>query len=193
MATNNYILTITSKGADARYIVSYRNGNFFRLEHKNGKLATEQQWERLNKVVPQKEEGITKVESFFESKGVTYSKVVQEKKESLHKKMMDAHYSFFKDENGFYPAIDGVAGKSLNFLIIKLRKICANDDTEVFVMWELILSNWHKLEEHYAKQHELKQINSNINTIIRQIKDGKGISQARKKANSNANDLRESL
>ncbi len=192
MSIISYILTITSKGSNARFVVSYRSGKFHRLEAKNGKLKEQKQWDGLMIIIPKKEEDIQSINQQYNERGVEYTFKVKEAPQTLYAKFMDAYFLFYENQSEVKPRINAVEGKALKSIISHLQSICG-DDLEAFGTWEVMLNNWHKLEAFYAKQMELKQINSNIGSIIRQIKDGKGSDQARKKANSHADDLRQSL
>lgn len=188
MATNTYILTITSKGANARYTVRYRSGCFFRLERNNGKLL-EEQYNKLMLLVPLQEEKIKEINTVYKGRAA-YTMLIKEK--TLYSQFVEAYLVFYHKETGLDYEFRAVDGKALKSIIAALKKIAA-DDAESIATWQVILSNWHKIEDFYAKQIEVKQINSNINTIIRQVKDGKPTDKARKQADSYANDLRQSF
>ncbi len=192
MSIVSYILTITSKGSNARFVVNYRNGEFHKLERKNGKLKEEKQWKGLLNIVPKKEADIQQINQQYSERGVEYTLMVKETTQTLYAKFMDSYCHFYETQAEVKPRINAIEGKALKAIISHLQNICG-DDLEALGTWEVILSNWHKLEAFYAKQMEFKQINSNIGSIIRQIKNGKGSNQARKKANSHADDLRQSL
>ena len=192
MSTVSYILAITSKGSNARFVVSYRGGKFYKLEAKNGKLKEQKQWNGLMSIIPKKEADIQNINKQYNKRGIEYTLMVKEAPKTLYAKFMNTYFHFHETQAEVKPRINVVEGKALKCIISYLQSICG-DDLEALGTWEVILSNWHKLEIFYAKQMELRQINSNIGIIIRQIKDGKGSDQARKKANSHADDLRQSL
>ncbi len=192
MSTVSYILTITSKGSNARFVVSYRSGKFHKLESKNGRLKEQKQWNGLMSIIPKKEADIENINTQYHERGVRYTLMLKEAPKTLYAKFMDAYFLFYETQSEVKPRINAVEGKALKSIISHLQSICG-DDLEALGTWEVILSNWNKIEAYYAKQMELRQINSNIDRIIRQIKDGKGTDQARKKANRHADDLRQSL
>ncbi len=188
----SYTLTVTSKGSNASFIVSYRGGKFHKLERKTGKLAIQKQWNYLMRIIPEKEIEIQKINQQYTKRGVKYSLFVKEQTKTLYSQFMDAYFHFYETQVEIKPRINSVEGKAMKSIISHLQNICT-DNVESFRTWQVLLSNWHKLETFYAKQIELRQINSNINSIIRQIKNGKGSDQARKKAHNYADDLRQSL
>lgn len=192
MATTNYILQIASEnGSNARFIVSYRAGKFFKLERKSGKIVDKIQWNRLMMIIPEKEQSISTINKNFDGR-VTYEKLLKESPKSLFKQLMQEFFVFYEQKTEVKPRFNGTDGNSLKMIIAHLKSICA-DDAEVIAVWKSLLTNWHKIEDFYAKQIELRQINSNLNILIRQVKNGFGTNQAQKAANSNAAELRKSL
>lgn len=193
MAATHYIMHVTSQGSDAKYKISYKQGKFFRLEHKSGKLATQQFRDKLLMIVPEYESGITDMILKYSDGRVNYEATADQKKESLYTQIVDAYFEFYETESGGLKARFGATeGKVIKEIITYFKQSCTTS-VEVIDTWNLILSQWNKLEDFYAKQIELKQINSNLNTILRQIKDGKPASKAKNRAKSNADDLRESI
>lgn len=191
MATTKHTLTISTKGANARFVIVYRAGKFHRLERKSGKLATDNQWSQLMHLVPEKESNIEHLAKEFKGR-VEYTLVTDEKPQSLFKLMMDEYVAFYEQKTELKPLLNGTSGKALKMIITALKKTCA-DDQEVIAVWQTILANWNKLDEFYAQQLELRQINSNLNTILRQVKNGNGDNEARTTAKRNADGLRKGL
>ena len=192
MRTVHYLLTITSKGADARFVVSYRSGAFYKLEAKNWSQKTQKQWSGLMSIIPKMEATIEAINQQYKQRGVSYTLVAKAAPETLYTQFMGAYFHFYETRAGVKPRVNAVEGRALKSVIHYLQSICG-DDLEALGTWQAILSNWHKLEAFYAKQMELRQINSNIGNLIRQLKHGKAPDQARQKANRYADDLRESL
>jgi hypothetical protein len=90
------------------------------------------------------------------------------------------------------PKFSGVEGKSLKSIISFLRGVCSTDE-EAKDIWLAILSNWDIQTEFYKNQTELRQINSNLNIILKTFKNGKQSEQKRRKADDDANDFREKV
>jgi hypothetical protein len=191
MATSKYILSIESKGSNARFLLSYRSGNFFRVERISGKLKHNKQWQNLMLLIPEKESAIAVFSLKFKPKGVLYERPIKEAKNTLYTHFMDEYFSFYESQCDVKPRINAISGKALKNIITHLQSICA-DDNEALTTWKVLLSNWDKVEEFYSKQMELRQINSNINILIRQIKDG-GNSKETNTAQRNADDIRRSI
>ncbi len=143
-------------------------------------------------IIPKKEADVQNINNRYKERGVESSLMVKQTPQTLYAKFMDSYFHFYETQAEIRPRINAVEGKASKSIISHLKSICG-DDVVALGTWEVILSNWHRLEAFYARQMELRQINSNIGSILRQMKDGKGVNQARKKANSYANDLRQSL
>lgn len=185
MATNNYILTIKGD-TDAQFVVSYKSGKFFRLEQKRGKLTNVQR-DKLMTIVPEQEASTEQLNKKFDGR-VVYVRV--KKNKSLFAQFMDVYFDFYDTNNGIPPRINAIEGKSLNHIIKHFKTLCV-DDADSLETWKALLSNWSRVESFYAKQMELRQINSNINTIILQVKNGKQTNKERNKANGYADDIRQ--
>lgn len=189
---NKYILHINGLTTNARYIITYKGGKFFRLERKTGKLNHEK-WQWLkDKLVPLEESQIPAISARVLKKGITYTLEEKKSTQSLYSKLMQPYWTFYEDRNEIPPRINAAEGKSLKDIISHLKKLSA-DEAEVLELWTVILNKWDQLEPFYQKQMELKQINSNINNILRQIKHGKGNTNQKRQATSSSNDIRQSL
>lgn len=187
MAINQYIIAIDS-GKQAKFVVSYKNNSFHKLERKSGSLASAKHWDNLMKIIPELE---TDIETYKAKKTVgtiTYTKINKTKSLSLHSQMMDEYITFFERENSLPPKITAIEGAALKQIKTHLQKICI-DDAEVLTVWKLIFLQWHKVEAFYAKQMTLKQINSNLSNILIQVKHGNGNQKAQTSANNHRNDL----
>lgn len=191
MAINQYILEVDS-GAKSKFVISYKNGAFLKLEHKTGKLADERQWDNFMKLIPQLEAEIPDYQNKIRVGTITYTLIENKKPISLFSQMIDEYFIFFEKQTDLPPRINAVEGKSLKDIIKHLQSICT-DDVEVMTVWKTIFLNWHKVEPFYAKQMQLKQINSNISNILTQVKNGNGNNTAQRASNNNADDLRRSL
>ncbi len=182
--TNHYTLSITSKGADASFKISYRSGRFHKMEAKRQKMSIEQR-EKLFTLIPQHEAELNQMGNIG---GVSFEKV--EKLNSSYSLFNMAYFEFYERLNSIKPRFNAAEGKALKSIIKHLTELSTNEQ-EALATWEAMLNNWHKLEDFYSKQMELRQINSNINIILRQLKNGTGKSGQQSK--NYADGIRESL
>lgn len=187
---NTYRLHITSNGADALYELKYQSGHFKSVRHIRGKLS-QVQHEKLMLLCPQLEGGIFILKKEYEGR-VNYS--IQESKATLFTQMLDTYVEWYQDTLQIPPKIDGVSAKALKGIISFLASQCANEQ-EILVMWDVILKNWNQLDKFYQNQRELRQINSNFNILIAQIKHGKstGNTQNKRAASNASHDFREGI
>ena len=187
---NIYRLHITSLGADALYELKYSGGAFRSLRHVRGKLSQDQH-QKLMLLVPQLEGAIHILAKEFEGR-VSYRLQINDK--SLYTQMLDSYVQWYNDTLEMPPKIDGTSGRSLNMIIKFLGSQCA-DDSEVLLMWDIILQNWNQLDKFYQNQRELRQINSNLNTILAQLKHGKstGNTQNKRAAANASHDFRQGI
>lgn len=185
MAINHYTLTIFTPEFTAKFKVTYKDNKFNRLEHISGKMP-DSYWNPFMNAIPQANSGIDRVCEKYPT--VTYQPF-ESKPKTLFQDMMGEYMDWFQRTNGFTPAMDGIGGKNLNGIIAKMRKI-SPDEEEIFNTWQVIFLNWSKLEKFYQEQQELRQINTNLNIILRTIKNG---GTGKNKANDHANDLRKKV
>ncbi len=183
MATNHYTLSITSKGADASFKISYRSGRFLKMEAKRQKMSDEQRG-KLMTLIPQKESDILSINY----EGVRLEQEIKSK--SLFTQFNELYFEFYERLNKIKPRFNSTEGSALKSIIKHLTEL-STDEQEALATWDAILKNWHKLEDFYSKQMELRQINSNINIILRQLKNGTGKSGQQSK--NYADGIRESL
>jgi len=93
--------------------------------------------------------------------------------ENLHKQFTDTYVEFYKNEVGVEPdftAADGVAAAKLKKYLVKISN--TKDELGAINGLKYIFENWKKLEPFLQQQLKLTQINSNINNILNQIKNG---------------------
>lgn len=180
---NNYILTITSKGADAVFKLTYKDGVFFRLEAKRQDFK-ENQRDRLMQVIPHLEKGL-EINSY---NGVTIERELKEQSE-FTQYLSEYSAKYLQLSGGLQHRMNGIEGNALKAIIKHLESI-STTPAEAFILWQQILSNWDKIEPFYAKQMELRQINTNINIILRQVKYG---GTGKSKTANYADDIRGSL
>ena len=187
--TKKYIITIAQLGTVFR--ATYTNGKLKRIEHQRGKV-TVRLWKRLTKLIPYSEELIPIRRQELADR-ITYDEEVKQTPQSLYSQFMGEYFKFYEDySKGIPPKITGAEGKALKQVIAYLTDISATD-AEALEVWRQIFANWDKLDEFYQQQIQIRQINSNLNTLIIQLKDGKPSQKSEATANSHANDLRQSL
>lgn len=108
----------------------------------------------------------------------------QKKSKTLYQEFIAIYDRWHKETVNVPPKIDKVQGNHANMLIVYFKQIVkdrakkdghelseADLEAKVLESWQLILSNWHKLESHYQNRTRLADINSNIQIIIKLIKD----------------------
>ena len=93
---------------------------------------------------------------------------MKEKESSTYENCMKLWYEFFESQSGFKPKVDGATGKHLKLLIKYFET--NNPDHSPESCFSAIFNNWHLLPTFYAKQRDIKNINSNLNVILTEIK-----------------------
>lgn len=107
---------------------------------------------------------------------------------SNYREYVSAWFDYFKRTNGISPSFGQVQGAALKQIRIYLEKESESPE-QALATWKAILSNYHRLEDFYRLNADLKFINSQINKIITQLKHVTG----KAKQGHNANDLRGQL
>lgn len=182
---------ITFARYKTKLVVTYYNNQFKNLEYKSGGMARNL-FTNIGRAVPLYESEIkAKLKEFPDTIGIT--KIEGPNKKSQYTLFLEEYILFFQNQSdGVSPKIDGVEGSALKKIITYLNKEASSPE-EAFVVWKQILDNWNNIEEFYQKQLQIRHINSNLNTIIIQIKNGKPTDKARNTAKRNADDIRKSL
>ncbi len=161
--TNHYLLSISDDKTDACFKLTYTNGRFKKLEGKRQKMPEDKR-AVLMKLVPLKESDL---------KEIAYSNVTIDKLEnnaSLYTQMLAEYSEFYIGRYEIAHNMNSIEGKALKSIITALKKQCSTDD-ETFALWKQILRSWNSLEPFYQKQTELRQINSNLNIILKELKN----------------------
>ena len=186
LMTTQYTLRLHSDKAFADYRLKYKDGRFLSLEHLKGKM-NQQQHEKLFMLCPQLEAAILLLELDFKGR-VSWEKLTTESK-SLDSALLAEYMSWYETKFGFKPKFAGSEGNALKQIITYLQQLPSTDE-EVRNIWNVILTNWNLQTEFYQSQTELRQINSNLNTILKTLKNGQPTDQPRKQANDDADDFR---
>lgn len=162
--TRHYTVEITETTAKLK--LTYRNGNFKRLEHLTGKINN-QTIKEIGRIIPPKETDLEAFKQSFEGK-ITYTAEVKQK--SLYTHFLETWYLYYRNENnGIDPKFTGVDGKALKQIIAYLKQINGGNERVALNNWKQILSKYHELKEFHRDNLDLKYINSRLNVIIREI------------------------
>lgn len=187
--TTKYKLTVKSNGSNGVFELTYVGGVFKKLEQKSGKLVEQIQHERLLVLVPQLESAILILQENFKDKPITWEQI-SKGSQSIIKQLTDEYYRWYQERNGIEPKIDGTEIRAMKLIYAYLLKL-STDDAEVFAVWNSLLNNWDNYSDFYRHQMNLRQINSNLNTLLRLLKNGDKHSTTRGKAESVSDDLRQ--
>lgn len=180
-------IQLKTHGATAIIIATYLQKRFKRLEIKSGKM-NHNQYKALMTVVPRTIDKLEKFRNNYEGR-VLYE-IIEQKKKTLFTEMMEIYHTWYLHKTEINPKIDGVAGRHLKQIISYLRRQSATDD-EVKQVFQHLLDKWEDLDDFYKNQKELRQINSNINIILKAVKHGK--QDEKSKAKSVADKYRDRL
>ena len=98
----------------------------------------------------------------------------------LYAAMTTIYFDWFKKLSGVNPNFNAAEGSAMKKIINYFRILNKdnkvegeeNEFVEVTNMFKFILTNWNLIEEFYQKQTKLTQINSNLQNIINDIKNG---------------------
>lgn len=109
-------------------------------------------------------------------------------KTSLHNDYVAVWKEFYLKQNNILPRFGAIDGKMIKEIMKYLEKV--NDSPEqALATWQAILSNYHRLEDFFRLNTDLKFINSQINKIITQLNHVTG----KASKGHNATDLRGQL
>ena len=113
----------------------------------------------------------------------------------LYPAFIDRYYRWFQEMNdGIPPKIDAAQGKAAKTIIKYLQTVVvkraeregvvyldAERDNRILEAWGMVLDNWGNIEPFYQDKTRLIDINSNLQNILKQVKNGiaKRIEQAR--------------
>ncbi|TNE29186.1 MAG: hypothetical protein EP346_06910 [Bacteroidetes bacterium] len=181
--TSKYSIEILKH--NVRLVATYKTGHLKRIEITRGKF--DPVWfARLSEAIPVHETSMDKLIELWSGK-LTYELITPSKSSpTLFKRFNDAWFDFYMDLIGARPKFSGADGNALKSIIKYLKEECSSED-EALATWNQILQNWHKLDAFTQKKTELIYINSHLNSIIAQLKNG---FTSREKAASAADSLR---
>lgn len=97
-----------------------------------------------------------------------------DKSKSVYHSCIKIYSDWILDKTGATAKIDGGEGKAMKTIIQHLgrqEKIAGNPE-KIIDSWKYILSQWNKLNPFLSGRKNLKQISSEFNNIIDQIKNG---------------------
>ena len=152
-------IQITTNGADAIYLITYKGSKFQKLEHQRGKIR-EDQFKALMGIIPPVIEELETYQTKYPK--VIYEKVLETK--SLFKTLLDQYHNWYLEQTEIAPRIDGTTGNHLKKIITYLQKQ-TTDEEEIKTIFLLIFEKWSTLPDFYRNQRELRKINSNLNII----------------------------
>lgn len=152
-----------NKGATARFEVSYRNGKWFRIEQKSGKLNAAQH-QNIMAIIPKLEADIATTVIQFEGR-IAYQAIKKPSKTSLHNHIIGTYKAFYQKRRSRTPKINGNAAKEIcNYL----RSI-SDSDEKALEIWQNLLNKWDNVEPFYRSKMDLSQINYSLNTLLDQV------------------------
>ena len=169
---------LTFSRVKTKFTVVYFNGKIKKIEYKSGGI-TNDVWINITKVVPLLESGIENVKKIYGDR-VMFIKE-EGKVTGEYAQYLDEYFIFFEDRYKFKPKINGAEGKALKEIIKYLNAISSSKE-EALMIWKQLLTSWDFIEDFYQQQNQLKQINSNLTTILIQLKNGN-----KKTGNTNSN------
>ncbi len=166
----------------ASLLLAYtKAGKLKRIEAKKGFLYAD----TLGSLVPSTEAEIKELASRSE-----YIKQVSNEKDPFFSAAQSKWLSFFKNSTGgiayrFTP----IDGKALKEIGKHLTEISGSTE-KALESWQYVLANWNSLPDFYRNKPELKFVNSQLNTILKLLKNGQTGST---RGSSAADDLRQGL
>jgi hypothetical protein len=107
---------------------------------------------------------------------------------SNHNEYVAAWKDFYLRQNNILPRFNAIDGKQIKEIKQYLERVSESPE-QALATWLAILDNYHRLEDFFRLNTDLRFINSQINKIITQLKHVTG--KARK--GHNATDLRGQL
>ncbi len=181
-----YLLKIHTKGSEATYKIKYKNHRFHAVQHISGKV-NQQQHEKLLMLAPQLEQAILILQDEYEGR-VTWEPIVKE--QSTYTKFLNEYTKWYEAKFNVPVIIKASDGATIKWMISNLTKV-AGSEADALVVWQLLFSKWHELDEWYQNQTDLLQIKKNLNIILKQLKHGKTSEQTNRNAHNVSDDYRQ--
>jgi len=173
--------------SNVRITALYRNGWLVYIEVTRGKDKIGNNWKWIAEAVPARPEEIEVYKDFYITR-VKYELVPGKlEKETLFKAANDLWFEFYYNlTDGLDPKFTATDGKALKQILSYLVSQ-AKSEEEALDLWKFILSNWKSLDKFTQGKTELTYINSHLNNILTQFKNGQ---TGNRKARNDADDLR---
>lgn len=92
-----------------------------------------------------------------------------EKKESLYKQCMSLYFEFYEKRSEMKPRVSAAEGAALKKIIVYLASITQTEE-EILATFSAVLKLWDKLPEFFRSQIDIKQINSNLQKILYELR-----------------------
>jgi len=92
--------------------------------------------------------------------------------DSTYKDCVAIYFDFYEEREGIKPKMTGAEGKALKQMIVYLKTL---GDGDAVANFNAILLNWNLLGKWYSDKYDIKFINSQLNQIIRILKNGKTV------------------
>lgn len=153
------------EGKNTRLWVWYRSGSLQKIELKKGKFTPEI-LKALHRFVPAHENNIEQVKA---NDDVEITQLSAGKSPSWYQQYVSAWFNFYTTQVGVKPKFDGAEGKALKSIIQYLDNESTGQQ-QAYNTFTAMLSNWHKLDDFYRLNMDLKFINSQLNKIIINLK-----------------------
>jgi hypothetical protein len=166
--TNQYLIKINSPATRAALKVSYKDKRFNGFDIISGVIIDAQKHEALMKLMPLFESQIQQLKTSLQVKGITYHQIEKMDIKSQFTSMMALYNGWYKVECKRLPRINATEGKALKDMLKYLNSICTTE-AEVMLIWSKIFKNWKELTPFLQTQTELRQINSQLNVILRVV------------------------
>lgn len=162
------------KTVPAVFKLEYKNSKFHRLEHVSGKLNQKQHVFMMH-LCPQVESAILILREEYKEK--IEWEPIHEKGEKLYPWMLSIYCEWYSKRFDIKAKITGTEGNALKQIIKHLEELTYGNEDEIKTIWQIIFDKWDEQSTFYKAQTELRQINSNLNTILRTIKHGKSATE----------------
>jgi len=184
MSTAKYHILLIEP--NTRLAVWYRGGQLHKWQLAAGKLLPSW-YEQLYRVIPFCEQQIP-VYATRHVATVEYTPAGAKPK-GLYHEYVSAWFAFYRHLAGVDPKFGGIEGNALKQIVSYLEGVSAQP-ADGLALWQYILGNWSRLNAFTRGKPQLTFINSQLNSIIIQLKHGQTGSN---KTRSDADDLRRGI